>query len=96
MKIHGANSEYCLSYSLCPLSFTSMWTSDKGASHFVFTQSFIYSFFAALSSLPDNLHYVAEPSSQPFSLFPLHFNYNAILTNLNPLAFYMAKQVSLY
>lgn len=73
MKIHGANSEYCLSYSLYLLSFTGMWTSDKVASHFVFTQSFIYSLFAALSSLPDNFHYLAEPSRQPFSLFPLHF-----------------------
>jgi hypothetical protein len=73
-----------------------MWTSDKVATHFVFIQSFIYSFFAALSSLPDSFHYLIEPYRQPFGLFPLHFNYNVLLTNLNPLAFYMAKQVSLY
>jgi hypothetical protein len=33
-EIYGANSEYCLSYLLCPLSFTSMLTSDKVANHF--------------------------------------------------------------
>jgi len=31
MKVHGANSAYCLSYSLCLLLFTGMWTSDKVA-----------------------------------------------------------------
>lgn len=74
MKVHGASSDYCLSYSLCLLIFTGMWTSDKVAITFFFTQSFIYSFFAALSSLPDKFHYLAEPSFQPFSLFPLCFN----------------------
>lgn len=34
MKIRGANSEHCLSYSFCILLFTGVWTSDKVASHF--------------------------------------------------------------